>query len=412
MTAGGVSRSAVLPSSVTQIRPMTGLARVGDRSGAGASSTPHRVVESVGHYQSMLRAKIEEIVQEIDRLRSEIADGDSESRKALESKYDDMSKVVQRLEGNLADYNLAKEQSRSGNGPEDIRRSTRAIVMRNEKMEKEIDKIFFSRKEAEEEIVRMEAELEQLHASVESKFRDGGDPDKVEEYRALVKDFESLVAETKQEEDDVILIRHKIKTMDPSNNGQGKEQKSRAKSLKKQLEEVEDKLLLAHMNEDEAREHLLNKVLDDRCHAKELATESSRMQSEIQALHEVQKELRSERRTRLSDGAAGAYERLLKKDHEAKRCLEELPEAKAKLEEEHSRLAASIKALRSEIDERKSRTTMDLPSKEEVELMKDEVVFTGKHLDANQETIALLQQQKQSRMEEVSWESGCQLSVV
>jgi hypothetical protein len=44
---------------------------------------------------------------------------------------------------------------------------------------------------------------------------------------------------------------------------------------------------------------------------------------------------------------------------------------------------------------------VELPSNEEMDLMKDEMTFTGKHLDANQETMALLQQQKKKRVEEV-----------
>ena len=37
-----------------------------------------------------------------------------------------------------------------------------------------------------------------------------------------------------------------------------------------------------------------------------------------------------------------------------------------------------------------------------MELMKDEVAFTRKNLDANQETMALLEHQKNARMEEGS----------
>ena len=74
------------------------------------------------------------------------------------------------------------------------------MIASNEEMEKEIDEILFSQKEAGEELSEMGAELQRPRASVESKFLNGGDPDKVREYRALVNDFESLVAETNKEE--------------------------------------------------------------------------------------------------------------------------------------------------------------------------------------------------------------------
>jgi len=413
MTAGGGSRSAILPSTevnVSKIRPMTGLARVDNRhqmNGTANSSSTHTRIESVGYYQSKIQSKIDEIINEIDRLRFETAEGDSESRKTLENKYDDLSKVVQNLEGDLADYNLAKEHARSGNSSEDIQNSTRAIIGRNQTMEKEIDKIFFSRKKVEDEISRMESELKRLHAAVESRFLESNDDENLPEYRALVKEIESIIAETKQEEDDILLMRHKIKMMESNSNSQGfhteyNEEKSRVESLKKQLEKVEDDIKMSLMSEDEAREHLLGKVLDTQYHIKKMEAESSRMQSEVKVLHEMQKELRSELRMKSSDGAVSAYERLLKKDSEIKRYFEELPKTKSKLEEQRSQLTSRIDELRIAIRDKENMTAVKLPSKEEMKLMKDEVEFTGKHLDANQETINLLQQQKKSRMEELA----------
>ena len=127
------------------------------------------------------------------------------------------------------------------------------------------------------------------------------------------------------------------------------------------------------------------------------------MQSELKTLQKMQTELRSELRMKSSHGARSAYERLFRKDHEVKRYMGEATEMKSKLEEERSQLSSSIEALQNDTSERKKTTEMmELPSKEEMDLMKDEVAFTGKHLDANQETITLLQQQKKSRMEEVS----------
>ena len=113
MTASGVSRP-------TAIRPMTGLARADNRL---AASTPTNLVESAGYYQSMLQTKINDIVKEIERLRSEteMEDTQSDSRRALDKKHSDLLKSVQKLEGNLADHNLAKEHTRLGTHPDDIR---------------------------------------------------------------------------------------------------------------------------------------------------------------------------------------------------------------------------------------------------------------------------------------------------
>jgi hypothetical protein len=76
-----------------------------------------------------------------------------------------------------------------------------------------------------------------------------------------------------------------------------------------------------------------------------------------------------------SDGSVRSYERPLKKDREVKRYFEELPKTKSKLEDECSQLSSRIDALRNDIDEKNSATVVGMPSKEEVELMKEEVIF-------------------------------------
>ena len=118
----------------------------------------------------------------------------------------------------------------------------------------------------------------------------------------------------------------------------------------------------------------------------------------------MQRELCADSRTKFSDGAASAHEGLHRKDRDAKQYPRELPKMKSKLEEERSWLTSSIEGLRKGIDERNKMAEMELPSIEEMELMRDDAAFTGKHLDANQETMIFLQQQKKSRMEEVSYQ--------
>ena len=83
----------------------------------------------------MFQSKINDIVNETDCLRSEIAEGNPESRKALENKQCDLLKVVQDLEAELSDENLAKEQARLGASAEDIIKSTLEITSREPECE-------------------------------------------------------------------------------------------------------------------------------------------------------------------------------------------------------------------------------------------------------------------------------------
>ena len=400
-TAGGVSRqsSVVLPSASDasrSIRPMTGLAKVKNSSDA-SSAQPTRMVESVGYYQSMLTSNIETIVAEIDRLRdeTEMADCESEARKALDNRHDDMLKAVQKLEGDVADYNLASEYSRSGSSYEDIQRSTSSITSHSKEMEQSIDNIFFSRKKAEDEGKRVEAELTELHEHVESQMVQTADEE--HEYRSLVKGIESLVKETKGQEDDMLLLKHKLRTMD--DNTQYEEDKKQIEDFKKEVEQVEDEIKLLSMNDAEAHKHLMHKLGSIQDQTKDIEARSSRLDIEIKVLWEMQNDLRSERRM----ASPGDAERLVKKAQKVKQYLgQEYPTMKAILKAKITQLQSSTKALRTDISERANTTATALPSAEEVELMKDEADFTGKQLDANQQTMALLEQQKKSRNEEVS----------
>jgi len=123
------------------------------------------------------------------------------------------------------------------------------------------------------------------------------------------------------------------------------------------------------------------------------------LEADVESLQEMHRKLLFDK---IQGGTVKAYNKLLQKDAKLKQYLqEELPMLKAKLEGERSQVESNIELLRNDIREKERMLEMELPSNEEMELMKDEMAFTGKHLDANQETMALLHQQKKKRMEEV-----------
>lgn len=72
--------------------------------------------------------------------------------------------------------------------------------------------------------------------------------------------------ETEQQEDETLLLRHKLNTMLESKDGdqdidsENKDDKKLIDDMKNQLNEVEEDIQLALMSEDEAREHLLGKI--------------------------------------------------------------------------------------------------------------------------------------------------------
>jgi len=70
----------------------------------------------------MLKNKNNEIVGEIDKMKTEVENitSDNSTYITLERKYEDLIKDVRKYEGELADYNLALDKYRSDTKPEDI----------------------------------------------------------------------------------------------------------------------------------------------------------------------------------------------------------------------------------------------------------------------------------------------------
>jgi intraflagellar transport protein 74 len=79
------------------------------------TSGPGRMVQDASYFASLLRQKINEISTEITRMKNEVdkATKDATVLGQYERKYDTLIKEVRSLEGDLADYNLAMDKSRT-----------------------------------------------------------------------------------------------------------------------------------------------------------------------------------------------------------------------------------------------------------------------------------------------------------
>ncbi|KAL3800784.1 hypothetical protein HJC23_001621 [Cyclotella cryptica] len=386
-----------------EMRPVTGAGGLARQQAANASM-PTRLVESAGYYSRLLQDKIEEIVIEIERLQieTELADSGSEIRRKLENDYKLALKNIQELEARIADLNLAKDKARSGANHEDVRDQTIDIFNRNKALEREIDEIFVSRKRTESEIMKLETELKRMRDSIKLRF--APEPDRLCEYEMILGEIENINIDGKEEEDKMVDLRAEIKAIEAAVSKSGRRAKARVEDLTRQIQEIESSMELTLVDENEARQRLLNKVKQIQHDIKQHESKSVEVQSEIDALQKEQSRVRSQLRLKSYSPKEGstALALIRKTDEEQKKYLSGLPEMKAVLEEERKQLTEAVDALREDLDKRITETDLTkLPSKAELELMKNEVAFTAKHLDNNQETITRLQQQKKTRMMEL-----------
>jgi hypothetical protein len=104
------AQGVALSASISVLdRPVTGQGVMGMKTqGLGTG----RLVEDNSYYIGLLRKKITDVGTETRKLRTEIdqQSKDNSAYTQLEKKYETLSKEKEKLEGQLADYNLAMDK--------------------------------------------------------------------------------------------------------------------------------------------------------------------------------------------------------------------------------------------------------------------------------------------------------------
>ena len=138
-------------------RPMTGQGVMGMKTAAGRPAEGGRLVEDHAHFVGLLRRKMKDISHETQRLRSEMEEQSKNSSQTaqLERKYDTLLKNKEALEGQLADYNLAMDKTRTSTDPEDVQALAMHMNEKNRQTGQELDRVFMQRKQRESDLVRV-----------------------------------------------------------------------------------------------------------------------------------------------------------------------------------------------------------------------------------------------------------------
>ena len=260
----------------------------------------------------------------------------------------------------------------------------------------QIDDIFVSRKRIESQTLKVQSELDRVIDERKKEF--SKDPCMLYEFERLV----DLIRNIQAEELELIQINAKIEPLKDDSQARHIQTKSRDEDLERQIEQVELDLELASMDEFDARKYLLTKVKDVDAQRKQIDKQVVALQSEIDTLVNEQSKLQTQLRLNsyTPQKESTAIELLHKSNDKQKRFLADVPEMKAQLQKDITRLTASIRTLEQEVENKRGKE-LQLPSRDELELMKEEVDFTSKHLSNNKNTWMLLQEQKKSREAEL-----------
>lgn len=372
-----------------------------------STSGPGRQVQDASYYLGLLRSKCTMLTTEITRLNGEIEQShkDTNTYATLERQYETLIKTVRGLEGELADYNLAMDKSRTSTDPADITQYHAALKRRNEYEAGEIDKIFMQRQDRERAIADIEEQMRVIQSRAAAKL-DSLPEAARDEYRRLLEENERFSGEITQMQAQLesynLRISHAEEELGRDRwREEGQRLEKQIGRLRAQLSELQEEARDAEMDPAEMRERLFSKVKSDN---EKLATLARR-------LEEIEEDNEGKRRTiadldadlddrKGEDGESQKYEVLYRRDQEITEFLERFPEEKGKADEEKKRMQETIVAL-LEHSSKELERQHHLPTAEQAANMATDAEAKATEVENAESTHKRLQAELQKRQQEL-----------
>jgi len=158
--AGPINMSGVGMNTAMNIqdRPTTQQGLSGMKT---AGNGPARQVQDNSYYTNLLRAKCDEVMQEIGALKGQIeqAQKDNSDYGQLERIYEKLSNEMRALQGQLADYNLMLDRNRVHKNVEDVMEETRQLEQANASERHRVDELLSHRQHLEGQGREVEGQL-------------------------------------------------------------------------------------------------------------------------------------------------------------------------------------------------------------------------------------------------------------
>ena len=128
-----------------------------------------RKIQDKTYYITLLKTKINDISKEILNMNNEIGsiNSDMTTYANLNKQYEVLSKDVQNLEGELADYNLAGDKYRSMMKAEDIEDVYNRMKLYNKKKMDESDNLYIEKSKILSELEEVEYENNKVLQNIE-----------------------------------------------------------------------------------------------------------------------------------------------------------------------------------------------------------------------------------------------------
>lgn len=385
-------------------RPVTREGMVGIAPG---TMGPGRQVVDASYYVGKLRQKTAELTTEIDKMKAEVEQfhKDSTTYQQYERKYETLIKEVRRLEGQLADYNLAMDKSRTSTDPREIHHYFNSLRARNQHEAKEIDNVFLRRQERDQQTAQVDQQLQQLqHQAAEKMNSLPHDKQQLyhrllQENGALGEDIRNKQAELERLNADIDEVEQQLRR-DPYRDEYARLEKMLTR-VEREREQLEEEAAQTSLDPAEARAKLLEKAREDNARLVQLAERLQDVQDTISRRRSTLQDLAQDMEERKGEaGDTKKYEVLYQRDREMTEFIENFEETKTRAQQEQEHAQGQVVALLEHISKGLERQH-NMPSKQRVSAMKEDLSFRTRVMESAQTTHQRLLQELAKRNSEL-----------
>jgi len=296
-------------------------------SGAGGQKI-ERKIQDKSYFMTLLKTRITEISNEIYKMNEEIGkiNSDMTTYGNLNKQYEILSKEVQELEGELADYNLAGDKYRSSMRAEDIEEVYNRIKLYNKKKMDESDNLFLDKAKITEQIQQVEQELNKVLQELEQRLLDL-DPDQKNEYELIREENQNYVLQIYQLREEMAQLNAELMEGENSlrnnpNKMEAHKLKDAINILKRKKEELELQTNESGLSIDELKQRLMAKAKEQTMEKnnidKKIPDTKKLIESNKKAIFEIEKEMKSQQ----SNDNTKAVDSIAEKDKEISAFIE------------------------------------------------------------------------------------------
>ena len=225
-----------------------------------------RKIQDKTYYITLLKTKINDISKEILNMNNEIGsiNSDMTTYANLNKQYEVLSKEVQNLEGELADYNLAGDKYRSMMKAEDIEDVYNRMKLINKKKMDESDNLYIEKSKILSELEEVEYENNKVVQNIEQRLLDL-DPDQKSEYEQIREDNQNYIMKIYQLREEMAklnadLIEGENILKSNPNKMEAQKLKDSIIQLQRKKEELELQTNEAGLSIDELKQRLVAKA--------------------------------------------------------------------------------------------------------------------------------------------------------